>query len=63
MNAVVKGQKRNNFLISCRARAWHYLIFPDVLNSGLKMASKIEGKAKVIVYRWNDIKGQITPES
>ena len=37
--------------------------FPDFLNSGLKMASKIEGKAKVIAYCWNDIKSQITPES
>ena len=27
------------------------------------MASKIEGKAKVIACSWNDIKGQITPES
>ena len=35
-------------LISCRAGTWHYRIFPDFLNSGLKMASKIEGKAKVI---------------
>ena len=25
------------------------------------MASKIEGKAKVIACSWNDIKGQITP--
>ena len=52
-----------NCLISCRAGAWHYRIFPDFLNSGLKMASKIEGKTKVIAYSWNDIKGQITPES
>ena len=37
--------------------------FPDFLNSGLKMASKIEGKAKVIACSWNDIKVQITPES
>ena len=35
-------------LISYRAGTWHYRIFPDFLNSGLKMASKIEGKAKVI---------------
>ena len=36
-------------LIECdRAGAWHYRIFPDFLNSGLKMASKIEGKTKVI---------------
>ena len=27
------------------------------------MASKIEGEAKVIACSWNDIKGQITPES
>ena len=27
------------------------------------MASKMEGKAKVIACSWNDIKGQITPES
>ena len=26
------------------------------------MASKTEGKAKVIACSWNDIKGQITPE-
>ena len=26
------------------------------------MASKIEGKAKVIACSWNDINGQITPE-
>ena len=32
-----------NCLISYRAGAWHYPIFPDFLNSGLKMASKIEG--------------------
>ena len=37
--------------------------FPDFLNSGLKMASNIEGKAKVIACSWNDIKVQITPES
>ena len=37
--------------------------FPDLLNSGLKMASKIESKAKVIACSWNDIKVQITPES
>ena len=36
------------WLISCRAEAWHYRIFPDFLNSGLKMAFKIERKAKVI---------------
>ena len=50
-------------LIKYRARAWHYRIFPDFLNSGFKMASKTEGKAKVIACSWNDIKGQITPES
>ena len=27
------------------------------------MASKIEGKAKVIADSWNDVNGQITPES
>ena len=27
------------------------------------MASKTEGKAKVIACSWNDIKRQITPES
>ena len=27
------------------------------------MASKIEGKANVIAYSWNYIKGKITPES
>ena len=27
------------------------------------MATKIEGKAKVIACSWNDIKVQITPES
>ena len=27
------------------------------------MASKTEGKAKVIACSWNDIKGQITPEN
>ena len=35
-------------LISFRAGAWHYRIFPDFLNSRFKMASKTEGKAKVI---------------
>ena len=35
-------------LMSYCAGAWHYRIFPDFLNSGFKMASKIEGKAKVI---------------
>ena len=35
-------------LISYCAGARHYRIFPDFLNSGFKMASKIEGKAKVI---------------
>ena len=50
-------------LISYRAGAWHYQIFPDFLNSGFKMASKTEGKAEVIACSWNDIKGQITPES
>ena len=48
-------------LISYRAGAWHYRIFPDFLNSGFKMASKTEGKAKVIACSKNDIKGQITP--
>ena len=52
-----------NCLISYRAGAWHYRVFPDFLNSGLKMASKIEGNRKVIACSWNDIKGQITPES
>ena len=56
-------QVKANCLISWRAGAWHYRIFPDFLNSGLKMASKIERKAKVIACSWNDIKGQITPES
>ena len=42
------SQKFGYCLISCRGEAWHYRIFPDFLNSGLKMASKIEGKAKVI---------------
>ena len=27
------------------------------------MASKIEGKEKVIACSWNDVKGQISPES
>ena len=27
------------------------------------MASKIEGKAEVIAFSWNDIRGQITPKS
>ena len=52
-----------NCLIPYRAGDWHYRIFPDFLNSGLNMASKTEGKAKVIACNWNDIKGQITPES
>ena len=51
------------WIISFRSGAWHYRIFPYFLNSGLKMASKTEGKAKVIARSWNDIKGQITPES
>ena len=34
-------------LISYRVGAWHYRIFPDFLNSGFKMSSKIEDKAKV----------------
>ena len=50
-------------LISYRAGALHHRIFPDFLNSGLKMASKMEGKTKVNACSWNDIKGQITPES
>ena len=50
-------------LIAYRAGAWHYRIFPDFLNSGFKMASKTEGKAEVIACSWNDIKGQIAPES
>ena len=33
-------------LISYRAGAWHYRIFPDFLNSGFKMASTTEGKAE-----------------
>ena len=48
--------------ISYRVETWHYRIFQDFLNFGFKMASKTEGKAKVIACRWNDIKGQITPE-
>ena len=50
-------------LISYRAGAWHYRIFPDFLNSRFKMASNTEGKAEVIACSWNDIEGQITPES
>ena len=50
-------------LISYRAGAWHYRIFPDFLNSGFKMAPKTEGKAKAIACSWSDIKGQITSES
>ena len=34
-------------LISYRVGDWHYRIFADFLNSGFKMSSKIEGKAKV----------------
>ena len=37
--------------------------FPGLLKYRLKMASKIEGKAKVIASSWKEIKGQITPES
>ena len=33
-------------LISYRAGAWHNRIFPDLLNSGFKMASKIEVKQR-----------------
>ena len=47
-------------LIWYRAGAWHYRIFPDFLNSGFKISSKTEGKARVIACSWNDIKGQIT---
>ena len=50
-------------LISYRVGAWHYRIFADFLNSGFKMSSKIEGKAKVTACSWNDINGRITPES
>ena len=32
-------------LISYRAGAWQYRLFPDFLNSGFKMACKIEGIA------------------
>ena len=35
-------------LISYRAGAWQYRRFPDFLNSGFKMARKIEGIAKVL---------------
>ena len=49
----------SNCLISCRAEALHYRIFPDFF----LLASKLEGKAKVIACSWNDNKGQITPES
>ena len=55
-------EKISNCLISYRAEAWHYRIFRDFLNSGFKMAKR-EGKAEVIACSWNDIKGQITPES
>ena len=57
------GLTNSHSLISYHAGAWHCRIFPDFLNSGFEMASKIEGKAKVIACTWNDIKGQITPES
>ena len=51
-------------LISYRAGAWHYRIFLDFLNSGFKMASKIEGKAKVIAISSNDIETlKIRPET
>ena len=40
---------KSNCLISYRAGAWYYLIFPDFLNSGFKMASKTDGKTKGIV--------------
>ena len=40
-----------------RAEAWHYRIFTDFLKDST------EGKAEVIACSWNDIKGQITPES
>ena len=61
MKGTIFGSKWavSNCLISCRAAGWHYRIFPDFLF----LASKIEGKAKVIACSWNDIKGQITPES
>ena len=48
------------------ARCCHYILgvlaLPGVffLNSGFKMASKIERKEKVIAYSWNDIKGKFT---
>ena len=57
------GLTNSHSLISYHAGAWHYRIFLDFLNSGFKMASTIEGKAKVIACTWNDIKGQITQES
>ena len=35
-------------LISYRSGAWQYRLFPDLKNSGFKMACKIEGIAKVL---------------
>ena len=45
---LLQQTKGNSFhcLISYCGGAWHYRIFPDFLNSGFKMASKTEGKAK-----------------
>ena len=40
---------KSNCLISYRAGAWYYLIFPDFLNSGFKMASKTDSKTKSTV--------------
>ena len=40
-----------------RVEAWHYRIFTDFLKDST------EGKAEVITCSWNDIKGQITPET
>ena len=37
--------------------------FPGLFKFRIENGFKIEGKAKVIAYSWNDIKGQITPES
>lgn len=37
--------------------------FPGPPKFRIKNGFQTEGKAKVIAYSWNDIKGQITPES
>ena len=37
--------------------------FPGLFKFRIKNGFQTEGKAKVIAYSWNDIKGQITPES